>query len=108
MPISSAFAQTTGGPAGMGMETILLLVGMFAFMYFMIIRPQTKRAKEHKQLMGSLQKGDEVLTAGGILGKIAKVDEGYIALEIAPNTEIKVQKGSVQTLLPKGTIKSAG
>ena len=92
----------------MGMETILLLVGMFVFMYFMIIRPQSKRAKEHKQLMESLQKGDEVLTAGGILGKIAKVDDSYIAIEVAPGIEIKVQKASVQTLLPKGTIKSAG
>lgn len=92
----------------MGMETILLLVGMFVFMYFMIIRPQSKRAKEHKLLMESLQKGDEVLTVGGLLGKIAKVDDSYIALEVAAGVEIKVQKASVQTLLPKGTIKSAG
>jgi preprotein translocase subunit YajC len=71
-----------------------------------MIRPQMKRAKEHKQMVEALQKGDEVITAGGVLGRITKIGDAYIALEIAPNTEISVQKAAVQVLLPKGSIKS--
>jgi preprotein translocase subunit YajC len=71
-----------------------------------MIRPQMKRAKEHKQMVEALQKGDEVVTAGGVLGRISEMGEAYVTLEVAPNVEISVQRGSVQTLLPKGTLKS--
>jgi len=79
---------------------------MFVLLYFLMIRPQMKRAKEHKTMVEALQKGDEVITAGGVLGRISKVSEAYVSVEIAPNTEVSVQKVAVQTLLPKGTIKS--
>jgi preprotein translocase subunit YajC len=71
-----------------------------------MIRPQMKRAKETKAMIEALQKGDEVITAGGVLGRITRISDAYISLEIAPNTEINVQKASVQVLLPKGTLKS--
>ena len=104
MIISSAFAQ---GAAAPGFDTTMIMViGMFVLMYFLMIRPQMKRAKEHKSMTETLQKGDEVITAGGVVGRIIKVGEAYISLEIAPETEVHVQKTAVQTLLPKGTIKS--
>jgi preprotein translocase subunit YajC len=105
--ISPAFAQAGGSPAGGGMDFVIMMVLLFAVMYFLMIRPQMKRTKEHKQLMEALQKGDEVVAAGGVVGKISKVGEAYVTLEIAPGTEILVQKGAVQLPLPKGTIKSA-
>jgi preprotein translocase subunit YajC len=104
--ISSAFAQApaTGGDAGlMGFLPIIL---MFVLLYFLMIRPQMKRAKEQKAMVDALQKGDEVITAGGVLGKITAVTDAYITVEIATNTEVTVQRGAVQTLLPKGTMKS--
>jgi len=104
--ISSAFAQapSTGGDAGlMGFLPIIL---MFVLLYFLMIRPQMKRAKEQKAMVDALQKGDEIITAGGVLGRIIAVTDAYITVEIAANTEVTVQRGAVQTLLPKGTIKS--
>jgi preprotein translocase subunit YajC len=103
--ISPAFAQGAPGPADGGFS-LILLVGMLVVMYFLIFRPQMKRAKETKAMIEALQKGDEVITAGGVVGKITKLGEQYLTLEIAPNTEISVQKAAVQVLLPKGTIKS--
>ena len=105
MLISPAFAQGTGG-GDAGWAGLLPIALMFVLLYFMMIRPQMKRAKEHKAMTESLQKGDEVIAAGGVLGKISKIGDAYISLEIAQNTEIQVQRGAVQTLLPKGTIKS--
>jgi preprotein translocase subunit YajC len=107
MFISNAWAQATGGAAGGGFESMLLIGAMFAVLYFLMIRPQMKRQKEHKAMVDALQKGDEVVTAGGILGRISKIGEGYVSVEIAPNTEIQVQRAAVQTVLPKGTIKNA-
>jgi preprotein translocase subunit YajC len=103
--ISPAFAQAASGgdPGYIGLLPIVL---MFVLLYFLMIRPQMKRAKEAKQMIEALQKGDEVVTAGGVLGRITKMGDAYITLEIAPNTEINVQKAAVQVLLPKGTIKS--
>jgi len=75
-------------------------------MYFMIIRPQRKRQKEHQTMVGALSKGDEVITTGGILGKITKVDETYMVLEVSNNVELKFQKASLHAVLPKGTIKA--
>jgi preprotein translocase subunit YajC len=106
--ISSAFAQSApaAGDPGGGFMTLLPIVLMFVLLYFLMIRPQMKRAKEAKAMIEALQKGDEVVTAGGVLGRITKISEAYISLEIAPNTEISVQKSAVQVLLPKGTLKS--
>src|SRR2546427_12536847 len=78
---------------------------MFALLYFLMIRPQMKRSKEHKQMTEALQKGDEVVTSGGVLGKITKIGDTYASIEIAPNTEVQVQRSAIQMLLPKGTIK---
>ena len=105
MIISSAFAQAapSGDPGYIGLLPIVL---MFVLLYFLMIRPQMKRAKEQKAMIEALQKGDEVITAGGVLGRITRLSDAYISLEIAPNTEISVQKAAVQVLLPKGTIKS--
>ena len=105
MIISSAYAQSAGGgdPGFIGLLPIVL---MFVLLYFLMIRPQMKRAKETKAMIEALQKGDEVITAGGVIGRITRMSDAYIGLEIAPNTEITVQKAAVQILLPKGTIKS--
>ncbi len=105
MFISDAYAA----PAPAAQDPILGLlpfVVIFVLFYFMLIRPQMKRAKEQKKMIEALQKGDEVITAGGLLGKITKVGEQYVSLEIADNVTIQVQKQTVQTLLPKGTIKA--
>jgi preprotein translocase subunit YajC len=105
--ISSAYAQASAAGGGdAGLMGLLPIVLMFVVLYFLMIRPQMKRAKEAKAMVESLQKGDEVITAGGVLGRISKINEAYITLEIAPNTEISVQKAAVQTLLPKGTLKT--
>lgn len=107
MLISNAFAQAApSGQPGMDLVGLLPLVLMFVLLYFLMIRPQTKRAKEHRAMLQGLQKGDEIVTAGGTLGKVTRVGEQFVTVEIAPNVEIQVQKPSVQTLLPKGTIKS--
>jgi preprotein translocase subunit YajC len=108
MLISQAFAQTApSGPGGMDIMSLLPLIAMFVLLYFLLLRPQMKRAKEQKQMIASLQKGDEVITSGGTLGRVTKVSDNYISLEIANNVEVTVQKSAVQTLLPKGTLKSA-
>jgi preprotein translocase subunit YajC len=104
--ISPAFAQGAPGAAGPGYEQFLIIIGMFALLYFLMIRPQMKRAKEHKQMTEALQKGDEIVTSGGVLGKITKIGEAYVSIEIAADTEVQVQRSAIQTLLPKGTIKS--
>lgn len=109
MLIGTAYAQAAGGAAG-GMDILGLMpmILLFVLLYFLMIRPQAKRAKEQRAMLQALQKGDEVVTAGGALGKISHVGEQFVTIEIAPNVEIKVQKPTIQTLLPKGTIKGAG
>src|SRR6476660_7495711 len=105
--IGTAYAQAASSPAGgMDMMGMLPIVIMFVILYFIMIRPQMKKAKEHKTMLEALQKGDEVV-AVGILGKIAKITDNYVALEVAPNVTIQVQRGAVTTLLPKGTVKDA-
>ena len=106
MIISSAFAQAAPAGGDSGFIGLLPIVLMFVLLYFLMIRPQMKRAKEAKAMVEALQKGDEVVTAGGVVGRITKMSDAYVSLEIAPNTEIAVQKSAVQVLLPKGTIKS--
>src|SRR5262245_27641918 len=104
--ISTAYAQGAGGAAGGGIESMLLIVLMFGVLYFLMIRPQMKRAKEHKAMIDALQKGDEVVTSGGVLGRITKVSENYVAVEIANNVEVQLQRPAVQLVLPKGTLKN--
>jgi preprotein translocase subunit YajC len=105
--ISSAFAQGgTGGGAESSLMSFLPLILMFAVLYFIMIRPQTKRQKEHRNMLSAMAKGDEVVTTGGVVGKVTKVGDAYVGVEIAEGTEIVVQKAAVTTILPKGTIKS--
>ena len=107
MLISPAWAQAPAAASpGGGIENILLIVAMFAVLYFLMIRPQMKRAKEHKTMIEGLQKGDEVVTAGGIVGRVSKVDEQYVSVAIAASVEIQVQRQAIQVVLPKGTIKN--
>ena len=106
MIISNAFAQAAPAGGDAGFMGLLPIVLMFVLLYFLMIRPQMKRAKEHKQMVEALQKGDEVLTAGGVVGRITVMGDAYVSLEIAPGIEISVQRSAVQTLLPKGTMKS--
>jgi preprotein translocase subunit YajC len=103
--IGTAYAQAapaaTGGDSLLGMLPILL---MFVILYFLMIRPQMKKAKEHRTMIEALQKGDEVV-AVGMLGRISKIGDNYVSLEVAPNVTIQLQKQAVTTLLPKGTLK---
>ncbi len=105
MFISNAYAQSAAGGTG-GLLSFLPIVLMFVVLYFLMIRPQMKRQKEQKAMIDALAKGDEVITAGGILGKVSKVTEAYVTIEVADGTEVVMQKASVTMLLPKGTIKS--
>lgn len=105
--ISVAYAQAAPATGGMDLMGLMPLILMFILLYFLMLRPQMKKAKEHKQMLAALQKGDEVVVSGGTLGKVTKVGDSYVNVEIANNVEVVVQKGSVTTLLPKGTIKSA-
>lgn len=106
--ISNAHAAAGQTPQGGGMEMIIMLAVFGLVFYFMIYRPQAKRVKEHKGLMAALSKGDEVLTQGGIVGKIVKVsdEKDFIVVTIAEGTEVTVQKGAINAVLPKGTMKS--
>ena len=106
MIISSAYAQLPGGGADGGLLSFLPIILMFVLLYFLMIRPQMKRSKEQKAMIEALQKGDEVVTAGGVVGRITKLGEQYVTLEIAPNTEVVMQRSAVQVPLPKGTLKT--
>ena len=106
--ISVAHAQTAAAaadPTG-GFMQLLPMILMFVVLWFLMIRPQMKKAKEHKALIAALSKGDEVVTQGGILGRIVKVDENYVTVEIAAGTEVVVQKPSIGLVLPKGSLKA--
>lgn len=110
MFISSAFAQTApaaaaGGDMQSSLMGMLPLVLMFVVLYFVMIRPQMKKAKEHKAMVESLTKGDEVATAGGVLGKVTKVGDSFIGLEVASGVEVQLQRSAVVQVLPKGSIK---
>lgn len=104
--IASAHAQTQAAPQGGGAFQILFLLGLFVLFYFMAIRPQRKRQKEHQEMLGQLAKGDEVVTTAGLLGKVTKLEDEYVVIKVAENTELKFQKHAVHGVLPKGTIKS--
>jgi preprotein translocase subunit YajC len=105
--ISPAFAEgAAGAPMESGMFNILFLVGFGLIFYFFMWRPQSKRAKEHKELLNGISKGDEVITAGGILGKVVNLNDDYVVLEVSEGTELTFQKTHVSAALPKGTLKS--
>ena len=106
MFITNAYAQAPGGFPGGDLMTFLPMIAIFVVFYFLLIRPQQKRAKESKAMLEALQKGDEVVTAGGVVGRIAKLGEAYADVEVAPNVEITVQRAAISQLLPKGTIKA--
>jgi preprotein translocase subunit YajC len=103
--IASAYAQDAS-PQG-GLMSFLPLIIIFIIFYFLLIRPQMKRAKEHRKLVAELAVGDEVVTTGGLLGRISKVGESFLTVEVADNLQIKLQRHAVASVVPKGTIKSA-
>ena len=107
--ISSAHAQAAAeAPPGGDLFQIAFLIGLFALFYFIAIRPQRKRQKEHTQMVSALGKGDEVVTTSGILGKISSLDDNYIVLNVAEKVEMKFQRVHIHAVLPKGTLKSIG
>ena len=106
MFISNAYAQAAATPPDADFFTYLPLIALVAIFYFLILRPQMKRSKEQKAMLGGLQKGDEIVTIGGELGRVVKMGEDYLGVEIADNVTVQIQKNAVQTVLPKGTIKS--
>ena len=112
MFISSAFAQTAPAPAAGGdmfssLGSLLPLILMFVVLYFVMIRPQMKRQKEHRAMIDALAKGDEVATAGGLLGKVTKLGEAYLTLELTPGVEVQLQRSAIVQVLPKGAINTA-
>ncbi|MCS6996267.1 MAG: preprotein translocase subunit YajC [Casimicrobiaceae bacterium] len=104
----TAYAQSasTGAAAGSEWLSLVPLIAIFVIFYFLLIRPQQKRLKEQRAMIEALQKGDEVVTAGGVVGKIVKLDENYVSLETAGGTQIAVQRNAVSALLPKGSLKN--
>ena len=108
MLISSAYAQTAAAaadPTG-GLMQMLPIIAMFAVLYFLMVRPQMKKAKEHKILLEGLAKGDEVVTQGGLAGRITKISDNFVGIEIANNVEVQMQKPAISLVLPKGTLKN--
>ena len=106
MFISNAYAESAAAAPDGGIMNFLPLIVLIVVFYFLILRPQTKRAKEQKTMIAALQRGDEVVTLGGEIGTVSKVYEQYVGVEIAENFEVKVQKSAIQSVLPKGTIKA--
>ena len=104
--IAQAYAQEGAAPQGAGFEPLIMLAIFGLIFYFLIWRPQSKRSKEHKALLADLDKGDEVTTSGGVAGKITKVADNFVSLEVAEGVEIKIQKAAVVNVLPKGTLKA--
>lgn len=102
LPVAQAAA-----PAAPGITTFLLPIALIAVMYFLMIRPQMKRQKEHKAMLEKISKGDEVLTSGGIAGVVTDIGDNFVTVEVSDNVRIRVQKGSIGNVLPKGTLKSA-
>ena len=105
--ITDAYAQAAGGAAGSQLAPLLMMVLFIIIFYFLLIRPQQKKAKEHQSMLGRLAAGDEVVTAGGILGKVVEVGDNFTTIEIADGVRIKIQKYQITSLMPKGTLKGA-
>ena len=104
--IETAWAADGGGGGGSGLINILFLAGFVLIFYFLLIRPQSKRRKEHAALVSGLSKGDEVITAGGLVGNITRVEDDFVKVRLASKIEVRVQKTAVSATLPKGTLKS--
>jgi preprotein translocase subunit YajC len=104
--ISNAYAADAAAQQGSGMFSLLPLFILIVVFYFLILRPQQKRSKEQQAMISALQKGDEVITTGGLLGRISRIGDNYVGIEVADNVVVQVQKSAVQSVLPKGTIKS--
>jgi len=102
---AQAWAAEAGGQTGAGWLEFLPLILLFVIFYFFLIRPQMKRSKEHRALVSALEKGDEVVTSGGVVGQISKVEDDFIVCEVAPKTELRFQRAAVVATLPKGTLK---
>ena len=106
--VSPAAAQAAGAPAPASpLMSLLPLIVLFVVLWFLLLRPQMKKAKEHRELVAKLQKGDEVLTSGGLAGRIDDLGESFVSVEVADKVSIKVQRGAITAVLPKGTLKSA-
>jgi len=106
--IAPAYAQAAPAPGGGSlMSTLLFPIILIGVMYFLMIRPQMKRAKEHRAMLEKLSRGDEVLTNGGVAGIVTEIGDNFISVEIAPGVQVRVQKGAIANVLPKGTLKSA-
>ncbi len=101
----AAASAAPGAPAD-GTFSLVMIAAIFVLFYFMLIRPQNKRAKEHRELVGKLKKGDEIITTGGLLGKVTSLDDQFIKAFIAEGVEISIQRSAVSSVLPKGTLKS--
>ncbi|MCW8879291.1 MAG: preprotein translocase subunit YajC [Kangiellaceae bacterium] len=106
MFIGNAMAAGGGASTGSGMSSLIMMALFAVVFYFLLIRPQSKRQKEHKNMLEAIQKGDEVVTSGGILGKVTKITDNFIVLTVASGVEMKFQKHAVTATLPKGTIKA--
>ncbi|KAF3978042.1 MAG: preprotein translocase subunit YajC [Methylococcales symbiont of Iophon sp. n. MRB-2018] len=104
--ISDAMAQAAPSGASLGIEGLLFPLVILAFFYFLFIRPQAKKSKEQKQMLATLGKGTEVVTSGGVLGKVAEIDENFVKLEVSDNTFINVQRHAIANMMPKGTYKT--
>jgi preprotein translocase subunit YajC len=105
--ISDAWAQEGAG-ASSGFVSLIPLILIFVIFYFLLLRPQIKRAKEHRKMVGSLAKGDEIVTNGGLLGRITRLDEEFVAVEIADGVVVRVQRNAISQMMPKGTMKKSG
>ena len=105
--IPTAYAQSAGGQPQGGFGMLVFPVILIAIMYFLMIRPQMKRQKEHKAMLDKLNRGDEVITSGGVAGTITDIGDNFVTVEIADNVRVRVQKGAIANVLPKGTLKSA-
>ena len=105
--IPTAYAQSAGGQPQGGFGMLVFPVILIAIMYFLMIRPQMKRQKEHKAMLDKLNRGDEVITSGGVAGTITDIGDNFVTVEIADNVRVRVQKGAIGNVLPKGTLKSA-
>ena len=103
--ISDAMAAGEAAPQGGGLQLVFMIALFFGIMYFMIIRPQSKKAKEHSTMLDALSKGDEVVTSGGILGKVIKLGDNFVELKVSDSANIKIQRHAITSVMPKGTMK---
>ena len=104
--ISDAMAQGAAAPQGGGLQSLIFLAVLFAVFYFLLIRPQQKRQKEHQALIGGLEKGDEVVTSGGVVGQVTKVEQDFVVCRVGDKVELRFQRQAVIATLPKGTLKT--